>query len=113
MFFNFNKIEQISPQSASDQGNLSNAIFLDVREVNEYMQFRIPGGILFPMSLMKIKENDLEQYLGKDIIVYCHVGNRSLQVSKWLDSKGFKVKNLTGGIMHWVQAGFPVESGNL
>lgn len=111
MFFNFNSIEQISPELAAEEIKNPGVTLMDVREVAEYQQARIAGCKLYPTSLLMLKENELDQFKDTTIIVYCHVGNRSLQVSKWLDKKGFKVKNMTGGIVNWVQSGLPIDSG--
>lgn len=110
MFFNFNNIEQVTPELASEEIKKSDVVLLDVREVSEYQQARIAGCTLFPLSLMNLKERELDEFKNNELIVYCHVGNRSMQVSKWLNKKGFRVKNLTGGIVNWAKSGYPVVS---
>jgi len=112
MFFNFNKIPQISPDDAFKDLNNKKILWLDVREVVEYQQSHIPGSTLFPMSLLTLKEKELEEFKDKEIIIYCHVGNRSSQVARWMDKKGYKVKNLVGGIASWTSAGFPINTGS-
>jgi len=37
----------------------------------------------------------------KEIVIYCHHGNRSFEAAKILAEKGFNVKSLVGGIDAW------------
>jgi rhodanese-related sulfurtransferase len=44
------------------------------------------------------------------VIVTCRSGNRSGQVTQFLKANGFEdVHNMSGGIIAWEEAGFPVE----
>lgn len=77
-------------------------VLVDVREPFEYEIAHIPGSILIPMSQFQQREAELDRFKGKDVVVHCHVGARSLQVTSYLRRKGFaKVRNLTGGIRAW------------
>jgi rhodanese-related sulfurtransferase len=72
---------------------------LDCREPHEYQAARIDGATLIPMR--QVAQN-LEQ-IPKDrpVIVYCHHGMRSLDVTFFLRSKGVAAKSLAGGIDRW------------
>jgi sulfur-carrier protein adenylyltransferase/sulfurtransferase len=77
-------------------------VLVDVREPFEYEIAHIPGSILIPMSEFQQRESELDRFKGKEIVVHCHVGGRSMQIAGYLRRKGFaKVKNLTGGIRAW------------
>ena len=77
-------------------------VLLDVREPFEYEIAHIPGSVLIPMSEFQQREQELDRFKDKEIVVHCHVGSRSMQVAGYLRRKGFaKVKNLTGGIRAW------------
>ena len=77
-------------------------LLLDCRERNEHELVRIEGSTLIPMSEMRARASELEPYRQKEIIVHCHHGGRSLQVTAWLRQQGFaNVRSLAGGIDQW------------
>ncbi|MCB0027551.1 MAG: rhodanese-like domain-containing protein, partial [Anaerolineales bacterium] len=46
----------------------------------------------------------------KEVIVTCRSGNRSSQVTSYLQGLGYdNVHNMEGGILAWQAAGLPVE----
>jgi rhodanese-related sulfurtransferase len=48
---------------------------------------------------------------GATTILYCRSGGRSAQAAAFFAANGFvDIYNLQGGIIAWVNAGFPVES---
>ena len=48
------------------------------------------------------KIDSLKPYQDKQIVVHCHLGGRSLQVTQYLRGQGFdKAQNMTGGIEAW------------
>lgn len=88
--------------------NDPNVFMLDVREQEEYDDRHIPGINLIPMSTI---ENRLDEIpTDQTVIVTCRTGNRSSQVTQFLRANGFdNAHNMTGGIVEWEQAGYPVE----
>ncbi len=45
------------------------------------------------------------------ILLYCEIGKRSKECSKWLHSLGYKnVYELRGGICEWIKNGYPMDS---
>ncbi len=70
---------------------------IDVRERSEYADHSLPNTINIPTSEFI---ETFEQYLNKDETYYimCLSGKRSLQVADYLDSLGYKVINLEGGL---------------
>ena len=74
---------------------------LDVREPWEVEAARIEGATLIPMGDIPGRAH---QELDPDdhIIVYCHHGVRSLNVTAWLRQQGFeKAQSMAGGIDAW------------
>jgi rhodanese-related sulfurtransferase len=74
---------------------------LDVREPWEIDVARISGSKHIPMGDIPARFN---QELDPDnhIIVVCHHGVRSMNVTAWLRQQGFeKVRSLRGGIDRW------------
>lgn len=79
-------------------------LLLDVRQEEEYATAKIEGSVLIPMGELGERIDELEQYRGGRIVVHCHHGGRSLQVTQALRSRGFEqVQNMTGGIDVWSQ----------
>ena len=80
-------------------------LLLDCRLLEEWEVCRIDGAKLFPMQGIEQQAEDVEDAAGgkdKPIVVYCHHGRRSLQVTATLRGLGFtNVKSMAGGIDLW------------
>jgi len=79
----------------------SNVVVLDVREPWEFGSAKIASSKHIPMGDIPARFNqelDPEDH----IIVVCHHGVRSMNVTAWLRQQGFeKVQSLAGGIDRW------------
>jgi rhodanese-related sulfurtransferase len=76
-------------------------MLLDVREPWEFDTARIPGAKLMPMGEVSSRAH---QELDPDdhIVVVCHHGVRSMNVTVWLRQQGFeKAQSMRGGIDAW------------
>ncbi|MCU1308254.1 MAG: Rhodanese domain protein [Acidobacteriaceae bacterium] len=77
---------------------------LDCREPWEYDVAHIEGSKHIPMGDIPARANnelDPEQH----IIVVCHHGVRSMNVTAWLRQQGFEMaQSMRGGIDHWSRA---------
>jgi rhodanese-related sulfurtransferase len=76
---------------------------VDVREPWEHQTARIEGATLMPMGEVASRAH---QELDPDehIVVYCHHGVRSMNVTSWLRQQGFeKAQSLAGGIDRWAR----------
>lgn len=80
---------------------------IDVREVDEWQEWRIAGGTLIPMSEFAARVGEIDP--AQPIIVYCKSGGRSLMVAEALQNAGYDAKSMAGGILEWERAGHPVE----
>lgn len=77
-------------------------LLLDVREQNEYDIARIDGSVLLPMSELRLRLEELEPHKDSRIVVHCHHGGRSMQVTRALRERGYaQVQNMEGGIDAW------------
>ncbi len=75
-------------------------LVIDVREKWELDVARIPDVLHIPMGEIPARIGELDA--GREIVVMCRSGGRSMQVAQFLDRNGFKsVANLTGGILAW------------
>ena len=76
--------------------------FLDVRGPDEHQTASIDGTTLIPMNELVDRVGELEAHRNDHIVVHCHHGGRSMQVTQWLRNQGFsKAQNMTGGIEAW------------
>ncbi len=92
---------EISPVEAAALLRESKAKLLDVREPWEFETARIDGSLLMPMGDVPARAN---QELDPDerLVVLCHMGVRSMNVTVWLRNQGFEqVQSLRGGIDSW------------
>jgi rhodanese-related sulfurtransferase len=75
-------------------------VLLDVREPWEVEKARIEGSTLVPMDQVPARQQELDP--DAHIVVFCHHGVRSLNVTAWLRQQGFeKVQSMRGGIHRW------------
>jgi rhodanese-related sulfurtransferase len=75
---------------------------LDVREDWEVATVALPGSRHIPMR--QVPERVAELPKDKPLVVMCHHGGRSRQVTGWLRQNGFaQATNLAGGIHAWAE----------
>ena len=72
---------------------------IDVRETDEFAGGHIPQAKNVPLSEFGAHVDQLDRT--KPIHVICAAGGRSLNASTYLDSLGFDVINVDGGMMSW------------
>ena len=93
-----NEISVTELKSRRDAG--AGPFVLDVREGWELDVARIPDITHIPMNEIPARLIELDP--GKEIVVMCRSGGRSMQVAQFLARNGFQsVANLTGGILAW------------
>lgn len=77
-------------------------VLIDVREQAEFDIARIPGSTLIPLSTFQQRWTELEPHRGKEIVIHCKMGGRSMQACQFLAAQGFEnLVNVTGGITAW------------
>ena len=72
---------------------------IDVREVEEVEAGHIPGIINIPLSVLETRMPELDK--SEKYIVVCRSGNRSGMATQLLESHGFDVTNMVGGMLEW------------
>lgn len=88
-------VEQIFLEDL-DNFNKETQIILDTREEIELVTGSIENSINIPLSELRARVDELPK--DKEILAYCAVGLRGYIVSRFLVQKGYKVKNIAGGI---------------
>ena len=72
---------------------------IDVREVEEVEAGHIPGIINIPLSVLETRMPELDK--SEKYIIVCRSGNRSGMATQLLESHGFDVTNMVGGMLEW------------
>lgn len=72
---------------------------IDVREVDEVAQGKIPGAINIPLGLLEFRMHELDKSV--EYTMVCRSGGRSGMAAQLLESHGYKVVNMTGGMIAW------------
>ena len=72
---------------------------LDVREDWELGVASVPDVVHIPMGDVADRLGELDR--GREVVVLCRSGRRSLQVANFLQQNGFQAVNLAGGILAW------------
>src|ERR1700760_1381281 len=79
----------------------SQARFIDVREPWEFSTAHIDGSVLIPMGEVPSRAHQ-ELEPDERLVILCHHGQRSLNVTVWLRNQGFEqAQSLQGGIEAW------------
>ncbi|MFQ5798735.1 MAG: rhodanese-like domain-containing protein [Bacteroidota bacterium] len=105
------KYKNISVQEAYEIIRKDTSIvLLDVRTMPEFLGElgHLQGAYLIPIQELEERVGELEAYKDKTIIVYCRSGRRSSWASTILNTRGFKVLNIEGGMLKWNAEKLPV-----
>lgn len=93
------KMERIKPLEFQALHQKEDITVLDVREVAEFQAGHIEGAVNAPLSTL---ENGYQQlYASKRYYVICQGGKRSERACQFLETKGFDVVNVEGGMNQW------------
>lgn len=93
-------MKTILPKEVQEKLEGGEAIHLiDVREVAEVEAGHIPGVTHIPLGLLEFRMHELDKKI--PYIMVCRSGARSGQATAFLQSQGFDVTNMTGGMLEW------------
>ncbi|WP_018665188.1 rhodanese-like domain-containing protein [Heyndrickxia acidiproducens] len=93
-------MKQIAAQEVEEKLEKGERLhILDVRETDEVAEGKIPGAVNIPLGLLEFQLQDLDR--SQHYIVVCHSGGRSFMACQFLESRGYDVANLNGGMMEW------------
>jgi rhodanese-related sulfurtransferase len=83
----------------------TNLVILDVRTPQELVgqHGQIEGVINIPVQVLQQRIDEMNKYKDKNIAVICRSGNRSVLATKMMQAKGFKAKNVLGGMKSYNQ----------
>lgn len=79
--------------------NNKDASLIDVRETEEVKVGKIPGAANIPLGLLEFRLQDIDK--SQEHIMVCRSGSRSGMATNILESRGYNVINMDGGMMDW------------
>ncbi len=107
------EMTRMSSQEAHNAMQNQSAVLIDVRETYEHAQERIDNSLNWPLSSLSADHVAKLQAFsdeGKEIILYCRSGRRSVVAATQLKQWGFEktIADIKGGIIAWKAQGLPV-----
>ena len=104
------RIREVTPQQVKEmRARGESAIYLDVREPNEWNLGHLPGAMHIPRGTLETK---VEMAIPRDrkVVIYCAGGNRSALAADTMQQMGYQdVVSMSGGFTGWAQSGGDVE----
>ena len=92
---------EISPTDANALRAEGKARLIDVREPWEFATTHIEGSVAMPMGDLPSRAHE-ELDPEERLVVLCHHGMRSMNVTVWLRNQGYEqVQSMRGGIDAW------------
>ncbi len=94
-------VREITPEALREKLNGppdTRPALLDVRTYGEHQIVALPDSQLIPLGELEDRQDELEALRGREVVVYCHHGIRSLSGAAFLDVLGFDARSLSGGI---------------
>jgi sulfur-carrier protein adenylyltransferase/sulfurtransferase len=99
-------ITEIQPGDA--ESRLNKALFLDVREQDEYDAGAVPGALHIPRGHLESQVEAKVPDHDAPVVIYCASGVRSAFAAETLGQLGYKsVASMTGGFGRWKNEGRP------
>jgi rhodanese-related sulfurtransferase len=80
---------------------------VDVREPHEHDAGAIAGDRHIPLSELMTAAEQLDQ--SRPVVFYCRVGGRSAMATDAFRASGWDARNMTGGIVAWVESDLPLS----
>ncbi|HXN76564.1 MAG TPA: rhodanese-like domain-containing protein [Gemmatimonadaceae bacterium] len=104
------QIEEVTPEQVRDmQARNEGAVYLDVREPNEWNLGRLPLAIHLPRGNLETKVEAIIDRRQK-IVIYCARGNRSALAALTMKKMGYEdVASMARGFQGWADIGGEIE----
>ena len=102
-------ISDVIPMEAIRLINHANAVMVDLRRENDFKDGHILNAINIPVDELPERQNELQKYKERQVILYCNNGAESTRASRILRQNGFeKLHCLKGGVHAWRNANLPL-----
>ena len=104
----FSRIDVKEAKEKLDKGE---AVMVDVREPDEYVEVHATGVRLIPVNTVIGEARQIRDFAGgKEVLFICKSGARSALAAEFATAAGIDelaLYNVEGGTLAWVAAGFP------
>jgi molybdopterin/thiamine biosynthesis adenylyltransferase/rhodanese-related sulfurtransferase len=101
------EIAEVDARGAQD---MNGALFVDVRERDEWEEGHIPGAVFVPRGNLESRIEGIAVDRSAPLVLYCASGARSAFAAKSLGELGYeKVYSLAGGFTDWKRNGCAIE----
>lgn len=102
--YRFHPADEVTPRQARamiEKSPPGGVLVVDVRLRSEWETARLPESVHIPLHELEQRWDELET-LGKEVLVLCHHGRRSIDGMNILRSKGItQAKSIAGGLEIW------------
>jgi rhodanese-related sulfurtransferase len=100
---------EISELDAPGARALGGALWVDIREMDEWEQGHLPGAVHVPRGNLESRIERIAPDKERQVVLYCAVGNRSAFAAKTLGELGYaNAHSLAGGIEDWKRDGLEI-----
>ncbi len=97
---------EISELDARAAGELEGAIWIDIREADEWQEGHLPGAVHVPRGFLESRIEGVVTDKDSPIVLYCAAANRSAFAAKTLEELGYaNAHSLAGGFTDWKRNG--------
>ena len=103
-------VQEINVDQAREILKKGKALFIDVREPQEYEEGIVRGALRVPRGVLELQIERMIPERDQEIVIYCAGGARSALAAKSLKEMGYQnVKSMVGGFTVWEAAGYETE----
>jgi rhodanese-related sulfurtransferase len=110
------RIENLTPEQAAAELEGADVVLIDIREDADRIQNGvIPNSVRAPRGMLEFWADPTSAFHREEFdparrtILYCGGGGQSALAADTLQSMGYNVAHLDGGITAWKEEGRPVE----
>jgi molybdopterin/thiamine biosynthesis adenylyltransferase/rhodanese-related sulfurtransferase len=102
--------DEIAEVDAREARDLNDALFVDVRERDEWEEGHIPGAVFVPRGNLESRIEGVASDRTRQLVIYCASGARSAFAAKTLGELGYEnVASLAGGFTDWKRNGYDIQ----
>lgn len=103
-------VTKVIPQQLVQLINHQQALVLDIRDSVVFEKAHIVNAVNIPANDIDRKQNKLQRFKQKSVVVVCERGQQAMPVALKLKQFGFNdVYLLNGGLAAWKEASMPLE----
>jgi molybdopterin/thiamine biosynthesis adenylyltransferase/rhodanese-related sulfurtransferase len=100
---------EISEIDARSAQALEDAVWVDVRETEEWQEGHLPGAVHVPRGNLESRIENVAPDKTRPVVLYCAAANRSAFAAKTLEELGYtNVHSLAGGFTDWKRNGLDI-----